>query len=307
MVNLTQPPEPQNHPKSLGLFVKIAISLAVLALCAGAVIAFLFFHRFGYLFNGPGFLNNDQKFINDCVKVRPISICYVNLGAQYYNEANAKVAKEYYSKALQEDGNNYLAYYNIGLLYADADDSKNAIENYEKALSIEPDYEPAAINLSNRYIQTKQCQKAVDLSLKYFTHSKLDKNKKIMSAGLAEAYECLGNYNKAIEAAVSSINSLPAVPEDYLAYKQLMVVYCRDMEDYQKGINYGLEAAKLIETNPYGLESDADVYFELATCYYNSVQPDQAKKYYLKSIEIDPSIKTAAKNAAVFKYLGINN
>jgi tetratricopeptide (TPR) repeat protein len=145
------------------------------------------------------------------------------------------------------------AQFMAGLSYDQSGEPERATAAYEKSLSNDPANEGLAVDLSRRYLQQKQYDKAIEV-LKRAAESAQGSG--LMFARLSLVYLQQGNTNAAIEASRAAIKREPS---SIAGYQSLFHLH--------RALNQTNEAQKVIEQAAKQPKPDAPFLIDLAQMY----------------------------------------
>mmetsp|Transcript_47559 Transcript_47559/g.95812 ORF Transcript_47559/g.95812 Transcript_47559/m.95812 type:complete len:280 (-) Transcript_47559:177-1016(-) len=166
-------------------------------------------------------------------------------------------AKDIYERVLAIDSNHHEAWYNLGYVQEELKMFKDAVVSFARALELDPTDKDALINLGNCYMSLNDFERSVQT---YVAAIKLDPNCVMSHYNLASAHH---------SAATSTTDPAAA----HLHFQNARAKF---------------EAA--IELNA----DYADAYFNLGICYQDEGDSRNARKMYLKAIELQPDMEEAA-------------
>lgn len=128
--------------RRLSHFIKISsqkINYALLFLLVAVLAITTFFYSQNF--------RDKISFWTDAVKNSPHApLAHRNLGAMYWLDGEADMAKPEYEKALELNPNEQMAHNNLGLIYAQKGDYQSAINEYQAELKTNPYYDNALYN-----------------------------------------------------------------------------------------------------------------------------------------------------------------
>lgn len=161
---------------------------------------------------------------------------------------------------------------------------EKAVGHLKEAIRIHPTYKNAYLLLGNAHNYLRR----YDESLSYYDVAlKLDPNYPEALRNRAVTYRDAGKYagetqQNPVKAESYLQKALEALPNDYETLRLLGVATGVQGKN-QEAIQYFSLAAQAQPEN-------ADAWLNLAIAYYNSGNPEEAKKYEQKALEIDPNI-----------------
>lgn len=198
------------------------------------------------------------------------SMVYFNQAQNYYDQNQFQQAIDGYTKAIQENPNNYMAYINRGIILFELDRYDEAIKDFQKAQIINPKDVFAYYNSAIVYTKMASTTLENENTYLFYKKAKEELTKAIQNdPTFYKAYINRGlvNYELAFyqEAINDFTKAMQLKPLDYKAYYNRGIVY------YRLG---NLKAAEsdftnAIEINP----NEANAYFNRGLVYkheYNS-------------------------------------
>lgn len=166
-------------------------------------------------------------------------------------------AKGIYERVLALEPRHHEAWYNLGYVQEELQLFTEAITSFNKALELDPTDKDALINLGNCYMSMNEFEKSVQT---YLAAIKLDPNCVMSHYNLASAHH----------------SAATATTDSSLA------------QQHFKNARAKFEAA--IELNA----DYADAYFNLGICYQDEGDDHNARKMYMKAVELEPDMVEAA-------------
>ncbi len=167
-----------------------------------------------------------------------------------------------------------LAHFAAGIS-AELNDEENAAqEHYLKSAVADPGHEVLVVELTRRFLQTRQPDKAIDL-LTRVTASPLATS--TMFAWLGRAYAEAGKTDQAIKANSVAVRKSPDL---LMAYRNLVELYQQDRQPK--------EAMKVLDEAAAQSSSNPEFWVDLAGlyAYYNQLHPDEAETTKPKTIAV---------------------
>ena len=121
-----------------------------------------------------------------------------DLGAIFFEEDKYDLAEKHYLKSLELKNNDAVVYHNLGNLKTAKKEMDDGIHYYQKALETNPDFYDSLYSLVRNKVTLD------DKKIKYYENElkiKKQANQSIapLALSLAENYELIGNYDKAME------------------------------------------------------------------------------------------------------------
>ncbi len=161
----------------------------------------------------------------------------VGLSSLFEEKKEYKKAIEKLEKAVYINKNEPSYYYNLGVMYSYIESFEKAKNNYIRALKLKPDYVQALVNLCS--ISKKDNKEE---ALKYILKAyEISPNEENVVLNLAEIYKNLGQNSKSIDILTKFISNKNDSADVY----SLLAQNYMDLENYEKALNYYLEALKI--------------------------------------------------------------
>lgn len=252
-------------------------------------------------------------------------IAYINLGNVYFKFKLYKKAIQNYEKALQLDKESDNIYINLGLAYNAIGNFNKALTLFQTAVNLNPDNYNAHIYLAQAYEKLGHREDArniyndaIDLfpesyeayfylGNNYYALSKFEKAKQVyikllelnppddirlkVNLSLANIYDELKDYNKAIEFAKKVLTfDSKNVTGNY----NMGIIYF-NKGDIEMAMEYLL---RIIHLNPSD-EVLANTYYVLGNCYFKRENYGLAIKQYEESIQLKPDFTEAFYNLKI--------
>lgn len=211
---------------------------------------------------------------------------YINQGKRYKQEGNLLKALRYFNKAFDTSLGRYDIdlLIDIALLYDEIGLEDKALEMYEKVLNIDKSNASALYGMAIIYDNKENVSKAREYYKMAIEadpfYEKAYYYLGIIEDDLGNVEEAINLYNKAIE----------LDPYEVWAYGNIGCIYERTNQD-KKALMYFNKALEI--------EEDYRIYYNIGVSLKKLGYIEEAKKNYLKSIELEPSFPSSYLNLAV--------
>ena len=158
-----------------------------------------------------------------------------------------------------------LAHFAAGISAELNDEENTAQEHYLKSAAADPGHEVLVLELTRRFLQNRQPDKAIDLLTRVTASSQATGK---MFAWLGRAYAEAGKVDQAIKANAAAIKKSPDL---LMAYRNLMELYQQERQPK--------EATKVLDEAAAQSSASAEFWVDLAGLYarYNQLHPDEAE------------------------------
>jgi len=216
------------------------------------------------------------------------SITLVNLGNIYANSGNLEEASKYYRKALQIRDNIVLAHHNLGLYYLLKGNLDSAEIEIKRGIDVDSLAPDGYFQLANIYQQRGNITQAI-----YY----LEKLQKIYP-NYRNSKAILESLKNPPESQQQNQTGPPLKPDVEDLERKSFELYLK--KNYTESINV---LNKLIELNP---EKKTVYYNNIATCYADQRQYEEAIKYFELAFQVD-SANANSMNGAAEMYLKLGN
>ncbi len=238
-----------------------------------AVIRFLYSVAVVCLLAGLGFLTYQQTFVwqdtvslwRHQIRVAPHAIAYNNLANTYLENETYKhddaLIIDTYQQAIRHDEKFLDAYYNLGRFYQDKLQLTDALAWYNKALAIDPKYKNALFSAAQAYEQLNQPK------------------------------ETINAFNQLLK----------AYPDDEDVYINIIEAYGRAVERNPKELVYQEKREEILtafEQLSKRKAYNAVDYFNLGFLYEQVGGKEEATRYYVKAVTLQPNYAQALYNLA---------
>lgn len=208
-----------------------------------------------------------------------IAFCYDQLG-EYEN------AIQCYSDFIDENPYSFTAWYNLGNAYTKSENYEKAIWAYDYCIIINEDFGPVYFNLGSAYISLEDYKTAIESFEKCM---ELDGEDPMAMCYIGEAYEQLNELDKARKYYSKSIEMAPLLPDAWLGLGIVLDLEGQTVE----ALTLLLKALELDSEN-------AGIYHVLAGAYEKLGRLDEARKFYLTSLEMDEEDEECLTNYVQF-------
>jgi tetratricopeptide (TPR) repeat protein len=172
------------------------------------------------------------------------------------------------------------AHYGAGVIHELNDEPEAALREYAQAALADPDNEPLILEVSRRYLQNKQFDKALELVSRSAARPHASGQ---IFARLGLIYAQLGKYEQAVAAGRTAIKKSPGL---FAAYQNLFLNYLQN-KHLPEALSVLDEAAKQPNTNAEFLLNLSELYLNFAL-----QAPTQKEKVHAKARAV---LKRAAK------------
>jgi len=245
----------------------------------------------------PSLLMEAEKILSGMIQSNPDSaLAYTGFGRLLYKKGyisndNYKQefldkAHEYFDKALSLDPKLFDAYHYGAYSYLFSHDLKKAKEMAEKARELEPDSAKACLLSADIALRDKQDEEAVNWAKSALLKTK---DKKISVDALyllTRAYRRQKKLGPAEEAYLKIIELDPDSPWAMSNYSSFLSCY---KADYDKAIEYGEKALKLMDFGMGRTVLGKAYYGKASEFLWRDNQVDEAMKYFLLSLKHYPA------------------
>jgi len=213
---------------------------------------------------------------------------YGSLATAYLLLENIEQAKKTFSRALDEDPENFPVLFNYGRLVAEEGNTEKAIDLLEKAHSIKPEEVDVVQLLANLYVKNNQQEKALDMysqAIEQDTtgNANLYFNKSILHIQIAQSLEQEGDstqaekqYSNAIDAMK---NAVDLNPDDTEALIRLGELY-QEMEMWKDA---AATFRKVLDEQP----ENVSVLRKLAVSVYRLGDPERGQELLNKAKKLE--------------------
>ena len=244
---------------------------------------------------GLGFMeeNKDGVSVDQSIKMLNQAIeedhsydeAYASLGNAYFwkykltkEKVWLEIAETACNQALQINKNIFIAHVILGNIHRETGDFKNAIKEFQQALNINPECFEAGIEIAGiYYFDLKENNKAEEEYIKAIKRRD----------DFWQGYKHLGYFyflaNRFPEAEKQFRRVIDLNPSDIWTYKALFGIYNKMTDEIS------FQKAKGIFERAKQFGADADIYSNMGTNLFYQKQYVDAKKMYLKAIELGGS------------------
>lgn len=212
--------------------------------------------------------NEGIQILSECNEFKWLSIAYGNLGNVYGEMGNYSKALECYYKCqkmlieLKDEHNEAQVILNIGTTYVQLNDYRSALKEYYKSLEIFEKLEDSfsigmtLMNIGNAYILQKDYDNGMAFNVRALTYfEKMDNDLLIVKPyhNIGEVYMIKGEFEKAHEYFIKTLeiseehNSKSNIAKSLADLTQFHERDGNKYADIDKGIEYGLRAAKILK------------------------------------------------------------
>ncbi|MDB5222571.1 MAG: hypothetical protein JWN83_1238 [Chitinophagaceae bacterium] len=205
------------------------------------------------------------------------------IGDTYVNALDYKEAVIYYTKALAVKSSPYI-YNNLGLAYENLQRLDEAKKYYLAALQLDPDYSISIRNVALLYSKDGRYD-----SVFYFLRRRLSANPNDVS----NLSFMLSNFAKLglKDSVVLYVKKLENIKADNAADMRDIADAFLDIPDYNNAVNYYIKTI--------ALKPSTIAYNNLGLAYENLQRFDEAKKYYLAALQLNPDYAVSIRNVAL--------
>ena len=205
------------------------------------------------------------------------------IGDTYVDALDYKEAVIYYTKALAVKSSPYI-YNNLGLAYENLQRLDEAKKYYLSALQLDPDYSISIRNIALLYSKDGKYDSAF-----YFLRRRFSANPNDVS----NLSFMLSNFTKLgfNDSVALYVQKLEMVKTDNAADMRDIADAFLDIPDYSKAINYYIKTI--------ALKPSTIAYNNLGLAYENLQKLDEAKKYYLAALQLNPDYAVSIRNVAL--------
>ncbi len=234
---------------------------------------------------------NSLENLKKALEFNPEHIPVINsIGSCYMNMKQFDKALEALNKAYELDEKNSLTSYNIGVCYQSLGDFQTALKYFQNSYQLEPSITMLS-SLANCALKAKEYELALNL---YKNLVMTYPNNTQYRLCYIETLENTQNYQEALE----NTRMLLSVDEKNVFLQKKKGTYLRKLGLYEESIatfNTLINRGKI----------DVEVYYNLAFCYTEQGDFDNAKEMFKKCIILEPNNPYAHKDLGVL-YLKMN-
>lgn len=199
---------------------------------------------------------------------------HLNKGEALNNLGENEKAIESFDKAIEADPKLTDAYNSKGVAYYYMDKYEESLKEFDKAVKLDSGYFDAYFWKAQVYINQGKYEDALDACDRGISRSKKDPE------GYSKRAEILIEMNR-YEEALANLNKGIALDKDFVdTYIDKMDMYY-NLKDYEACIDFGLDSLKRFP-------SDENINWFIADSYSAILAHDNAVKYYIKALEINP-------------------
>ena len=237
----------------------------------------------------------------------------IKIGECYQESGNSKAAVESFNKAMQISQNSDYAisnlekiwrqqiyknpadaeaHANLGVIYQHKGDFEAAMQEYQKASKLNPNNSTTKLNLGTLYQEQKKYEDAItQYDAVLFTDAKNINARKYKA-------QCLQALDRNKEALVEYKRILALSPDDSEASSAILrlATVSGNTEEFNAVVNQNFQ------TN----SDRAKAYYQYAYDLHKNKKYEEAKNYYLKSLELNPELADAYLNLSDI-YLQLND
>ena len=205
------------------------------------------------------------------------------IGDTYIDALDYNGALNYYTKALAVKSSPYI-YNNLGLAYENLKKLNEAKKYYREALQLDPEYSISIRNLALLYSKSGEYDSAF-----YFLRRRLVSNPNDVS----NVALMLSNFAKLkLNDSVSLyVKKLETIKTDNASDLRDIADAFLDIPEYNKTINFYLKAI--------AVKPSVIAYNNLGLAYENLQKTDEAIKYYLAALQLNPDYAISLRNVAL--------
>jgi tetratricopeptide (TPR) repeat protein len=221
------------------------------------------------------------EILSHIIEVQPgILNTYLIRGQSYERLGKYSQAIEDLNRVIENNPNDPEAFYSRGVAYGGSGNHIQALDDFNRTIELNPQHAGAYYSRGVGYSLLGKHQQAIKDFNRFI---EIDPKSEWGFIGRGQAYFKKGDFDKAL---IDLQKAIALNPKSAPAHKERGFVYI-DLEKYKLAISDFDEALK-VQKDP---KSNSEIYVGLAISHFQIGKNEEAKEYYRKAVEIEPSFK----------------